>query len=70
VKFGPDTTTPSISIVPVATGTKPAIARSSVVLPQPELPTTQPISPRSSSERQTLDDRRPAAVSDSQLIDR
>ena len=48
VKCGPDTTTPAISIVPSSTPTKPAIARSNVVLPQPELPTTQPISPRSS----------------------
>ena len=39
------TTSPPISTVPQPTGMKPATARSSVVLPQPELPTTQPISP-------------------------
>ncbi len=36
---------PSISILPASTAMKPATARSSVVLPQPELPTTQPMSP-------------------------
>ena len=37
-----------MAIVPRLTGRKPAIARSRVVLPQPELPTMQPIAPGSS----------------------
>ena len=40
---------PSTRIAPDSGSTKPAIARSSVVLPQPELPSSAIISPRATS---------------------
>ena len=49
LKRGPLTHAPSMLMAPLSMLTKPAIARSSVVLPQPELPTMQPMSPSARS---------------------
>ena len=51
-----------------ATGRNPAIARNSVVLPQPELPTRHPISPRA-AERQRLEHASAVAIGDRQIVD-
>ena len=43
------TRSPSSQTAPAATGSKPATARSTVVLPQPEGPSRQPTVPRASA---------------------
>ena len=45
---GEDTTRPENAIVPARTGSKPARQRSTVVLPQPEGPSRQPMPPAAS----------------------
>ena len=42
-------------IVPARTGSKPAMARSTVVLPQPDGPSRQPMSPAAEREREAVD---------------
>ncbi len=57
---GDATCLPSIAMLPARTGSKPATARNTVVLPQPEAPSRQPIAPRSSeSDRPSTTRRSP-----------
>ncbi|ETP66872.1 hypothetical protein BDSB_11415 [Burkholderia dolosa PC543] len=55
---------PSSTMRPARTGSKPAIARSTVVLPQPDAPSRQPMSPRGSVRlKPSTTVRRPCGVS-------
>ena len=57
MKCGPETTAPAISIVPCSTAIKPAIARSNVVLPQPETADDAADRPGRERQRGAVDDR-------------
>ena len=61
---------PSTRIVPASGVTKPAIERSSVVLPQPELPSSAIISPRSTSRLTRSSTRLPPYETDRSSIER
>ena len=52
VSPGRDTTAPSRPMLPLATGSNPAMARNKLVLPQPLGPSRQPMAP-SASDRET-----------------
>ena len=56
-------TVPSSRMRPARSGSKPAMARSTVVLPQPDSPSRQPMWPAAASVRSRTTSRTPLGVS-------